>query len=53
MSANALIHPHAIPKTMAIRQQPPAQYIQQQQQQQQQQRAIQKRLGGIKRHIMP
>jgi hypothetical protein len=52
MSANALIHPHAIPKTMAIRQQPPAQYIQQQQQQQQQ-RAIQKRLGGIKRHIMP
>jgi hypothetical protein len=45
MSANALIHPHAIPKTMAIRQQP-AQYIQQQ-------RAIQKRLGGIKRHIMP
>jgi hypothetical protein len=51
MSANALIHPHAIPKTMAIRQQPPAQYIQQQQQQQQ--RAIQKRLGGIKRHIMP
>jgi hypothetical protein len=47
MSANALIHPHAIPKTMAIRQQA-AQYIQQQQQ-----RAIQKRLGGIKRHIMP
>jgi hypothetical protein len=49
MSANTLIHPHAIPKTMAIRQQP-AQY---KQQQQQQQRAIQKRLGGIKRHIMP
>jgi hypothetical protein len=44
MSANALIHPHAIPKTMAIRQQPPAQYIQQQQQQQQQ-RAIQNALG--------
>jgi hypothetical protein len=46
MSANALIHPHAIPKTMAIRHQL-AQYIQQQQ------LAIQKRLGGIKRHIMP
>jgi hypothetical protein len=40
MSANTLIHPHAIPKTMAIRQQP-AQY----KQQQQQQRAIQNALG--------